>query len=259
MYEKQIEKGRLAFYRSSADKAYWDSLWTAHSMKENYFEPYKEGQLDFIEPFITKYIDKGSKVLEAGCGTGKYVVALRQRGYDCVGIDYAERTVEKIKTLLPNVPITKGNVKNMDFQEEHFDSVISLGVVEHEYDGPGDYLLEMHRVLKQGGILLVAVPHFNVLRRAKAKLGMYGGVSGQSEFYQWAFTPGEFRQTLGSFGFSIVDEHDYDYQKNLRDEISTIAQLPYVVRGLIYRIMRYVPGVSKNAGHMRMYIARKAR
>lgn len=60
--------------------------------------------------------------------------------------------------------IHKGNSNNMaQFEDESFDLVLCNAVLEHD---PHFYksLMEMKRVLKKGGYLVIGVPGFNVLR-----------------------------------------------------------------------------------------------
>lgn len=72
-------------------------------------------------------IDLGWRVLEAGCGYGRTVDALRDRGIDAIGIDINAWMMAR----LGNPYCTVGDVRGMRFETDSFDLVISIGVLEH--------------------------------------------------------------------------------------------------------------------------------
>ncbi len=44
--------------------------------------------------YILKYLKKG-KILEAGCGPGKYVFNLADKGYNIAGIDFNKKVIQE--------------------------------------------------------------------------------------------------------------------------------------------------------------------
>jgi len=107
----------------------------------------------------------GGRTLEAGCGQGRWVIYLNERGYRTVGLEIYEEALKPAKRRDPKTPLTVGNVLQLPYQGDRFDLVISLGVVEHFDRGPEGALQEMHRVLKPEGILFLTVPFESFLRR----------------------------------------------------------------------------------------------
>jgi len=95
-----------------------------------------------------KYIDYLSNMLErptldAGCGLGRFPADAR--------IDLEPKTKGVLKMNLN---------KRLSFEDNKFGSIICHHVLEH-LDNPSASLKEFHRVLKDGGKILVAVPHKN--------------------------------------------------------------------------------------------------
>jgi SAM-dependent methyltransferase len=252
---KRVERGRLAYYQHQADASYWDDLW-ARQLTPAYFAPFAKGWLDLLEEPFTRWLPREGPILEAGCGTGQFVLGLRARGYDCIGIDYAERTVERVRAAVPDLPIFQGDVTRMQYEDGVFAGVISLGVVEHRYEGPEPFLSEMVRVLRPGGRLLVSVPDFNALRRRRHARGGYPAQC-EGEFYQWAFPAEEFRTILRDHGLTVVAEHGYGHRKSMRSELPWLTRLPSLLSRAVMRIADNVPGLPDRWGHMRMYIAEK--
>jgi SAM-dependent methyltransferase len=95
----------LAEYRESGDDPeFWARRWRATDLPA-YFAPYRAGRLQPFTGLFERRLPKGRPVLEAGCGRGQYVVALRARGYDAYGIEYAEETVDAVRAVEPRLQI----------------------------------------------------------------------------------------------------------------------------------------------------------
>src|SRR5262249_47015842 len=90
----------------------------------------------------------GAKLLEAGCGTGKYCLALSRLGYDMTGIDFARAGLEVLRRMAPMLTTVLGAVDDMPFPDASFDGALSLGVVEHFEEGPEKPIAELARVIR---------------------------------------------------------------------------------------------------------------
>lgn len=117
----------------------------------------------------------GSKLLEAGCGTGRILIPLTRRGYDCYGIDPSEQmlAVLKVKQLLQPDRILLGDIEDIPFQAESFDGVYTTNVLQWLPDGYEKSFREMSRVVKRGGRIVMDFPNENSLwRRVKRLIGI---------------------------------------------------------------------------------------
>ncbi len=100
------------------------------------FENYKKGVLKDLK-YYEKYIPKGSKILDVGCGLGCEAIPLSSLGYKVIGVDNDKRVVEAAnqnsKNFGGDVQIIEGDIFNLDelFDKDSFDACISGGVLEH--------------------------------------------------------------------------------------------------------------------------------
>jgi ubiquinone/menaquinone biosynthesis C-methylase UbiE len=97
------------------------------------------------------------KALDAGCGGGRYTVALKEIGFnDVVGVDFSEKNIvtanHRIRTRqISGIEFKEGNVLDLPFPEESFDFVFSNGVIHHT-ESVEKGISEINRVLKRGGL-----------------------------------------------------------------------------------------------------------
>jgi ubiquinone/menaquinone biosynthesis C-methylase UbiE len=111
------------------------------------------------------YLPIKGKILEAGCGLGRWVIFLKQHGYDITGIDNSELAITKLKDFDNSLQVESGEVLDIHYPDNYFDALISLDVIEHFEDGPTSALKEAHRILKSNGLIFVSVPTVNMIRK----------------------------------------------------------------------------------------------
>lgn len=218
----------LAFYQQKANAEFWDGLWESKKI-ENIIRGTKDDGL-YI-PLVKKYLPKGSAVLEGGCGMGQLVYALQSHGYQIIGVDYATQTVQKINEIIPELDVRIGDVFNLEFADNAFDGYISVGVIEHFWEGYQPILQEMKRVLRSHGYLFISFPHLSFLRRLKIWLNIYP-IKTKAEmdkqidvFYQFALSSPRFIADLEAMGFRYVESIPYAGFKGFKDEIEILRPI----------------------------------
>ena len=99
------------------------------------------------------------RVLDAGCGTGGLLAALRMRSLCRVGVEASEfgaaRTREKSGAL-----VVCGSVNALPFAPGSFDAAVATDVLCHADVDPVAALAELRRVLRPGGMLVVNMPAY---------------------------------------------------------------------------------------------------
>jgi len=125
---------------------------------------------DDATPHILRHMPRDRKVVEVGCGLGRYVKYLHDRGYDVDGLEYNAETVRWVNEIAPELRVLQGDALHMAYPDGSVGGVISLGMIEHFFDGCEGPLREMHRVLAPGARAVITVPTLNLLRRLKRAL-----------------------------------------------------------------------------------------
>jgi ubiquinone/menaquinone biosynthesis C-methylase UbiE len=106
--------------------------------------------LQFIES-----LESNTKMLEVGCGNGKNM--LYRNNIDSYGIDISEEQVEICRAK--GLRVEKANMTLLPYGSNEFDNIICIATYHH-LDNANDRrnaLLEMYRVLKSNGKLLLTV------------------------------------------------------------------------------------------------------
>ncbi|MFV3131452.1 class I SAM-dependent methyltransferase [Niveispirillum sp. KHB5.9] len=119
-------------------------------------------ETDELMPFVRSLVPAAGSILEAGAGSGRWVRALTSLGYAATGIELSAADVERFRAAWPDIPYDHGNVEAMPYADGAFDALLSLGVIEHLFQGPEKAIAEMRRVLKPDGVMFLTVPHGNL-------------------------------------------------------------------------------------------------
>lgn len=102
------------------------------------------------------------RLLDAGCGGGKYTLPLSMRGFDVVAVDVSPGALEMAKERSTgrklDIAFLAANIYQMPFQDASFDVIWCYGVLQHlllkERKSAVD---EFRRLLRKGGALFIEV------------------------------------------------------------------------------------------------------
>jgi 2-polyprenyl-3-methyl-5-hydroxy-6-metoxy-1,4-benzoquinol methylase len=199
---RDLGRHELAFTAAmSAGEDYHEALWEA--LPEG-LEP-----ADFARrrDFLLGHIDAGERVLDVGCGEGRFAAELARAGAEVVGVDVAAEPLRRARERHPELVdlrrLPAGGA--WPLEDASFDVVWAGEVIEHVADTAA-WLSELRRVLRSGGLLLLSTPDHGRLRMLGWALvprtfaAHFDPRSDHLRFY----TPGSLRELLEDFGFRDV-------------------------------------------------------
>lgn len=118
-----------------------------------------------LAAYFKKWLPEHQPILEAGCGSGRWVAWFVKNGWSAVGLDWSEKLCERARSAIPGSHFEVGDMRGMPFVDGEFGAIISLGAIEHTAEGPVRSLNEYYRVLRPGGIAIITVPYLGPVRK----------------------------------------------------------------------------------------------
>lgn len=200
-------------------KEAWERNWRDVSV-ERALEIFSYERVKKQMAIFTRVLPKGERILEGGCGLSPYLIRLRQLGYDVEGIDYNEEPVRKALAYDPSLPVRVGDVTRIDAPDASYGGYLSLGVIEHFTEGPRQALREAARVLKPGGVFVVAVPRCHLFMRfqapahyLKSRPWLRRLFQKPEEHHYWEqyFKKEDLARMLEEEGFEVREVHPLDH------------------------------------------------
>ncbi|HQL90889.1 MAG TPA: class I SAM-dependent methyltransferase [Syntrophales bacterium] len=108
-------------------------------------------ELDRIEAFARR-----GRILDIGCAWGFFLDRCKRRGWDVQGVELSSVEARYARQRF-GIEVFEGPLADAGFPDRHFDAVTLWHVFEHISD-PLATLVEIRRILKPGGVAVIAVP-----------------------------------------------------------------------------------------------------
>ncbi len=200
-YAKDVVKD-VAEFRLAA-KGFGTTSWVARA-DEHIFKPGDGSSHAFMLEMLEGR--PAGRVIDLGCGAGRFAEYLRAAGHTVTGVDDVER---------PGVRDRVDRFVHADFSRgipaeagSGYDLAIAGDVLEHVAN-PLQTLRELASVLRPGGQLMISVPNFaHWYPRTRVMFGLFGydrrGILDQSHLR--FFTRATLRRLVVRAGYDILDE-----------------------------------------------------
>ena len=129
----------------------------------------KHGKVELIvtTKYIENYLRTGDRILEVGCGTGRYALHYAHMGYSVDAVELVQVNLDVLRqNTLPtdNIRAIRGNALDLSYYSGGtFDITLVLGPMYHLFtiEDKLRCLCEALRVTKKGGIIFVAYTQFD--------------------------------------------------------------------------------------------------
>jgi 2-polyprenyl-3-methyl-5-hydroxy-6-metoxy-1,4-benzoquinol methylase len=131
-----------------------------------YHEGLWQGVPEGLEPsdfavrrrFLLEHVNAGDRVLDVGCGEGRFTAELARAGTHAIGIDVAEEPLRRARARHPELDVRLvADDGSWELADAGFDVVWAGETIEHVRDTAA-WLSEIRRVLRSGGSLLASTP-----------------------------------------------------------------------------------------------------
>jgi ubiquinone/menaquinone biosynthesis C-methylase UbiE len=157
----------------------------------------------------------GSRVLEVGCGTGNYLVAIQEHtGCACWGIDPSERMLAEARGRSAAITWQTGKAESLGVPADEFDFVFSVDVIHH-VDERQRYFREAWRVLRPGGRVCTVTDSEWIIRH-RVPLAAYFPETVACDLSRYP-QAGELRAVMGQVGFAGITEEMVEFSYPLSD------------------------------------------
>ncbi len=125
-----------------------------NSTAKKYDKRYQNIQEQKYRP-ILKELKNTEKILDIGCGTGMLLEKTIDKIDLAVGVDFSQKMLEKAKARLPeDCSLVLGDADNLPFQDNTFDSIVSITLLQNMPD-PEKTISEIARVVSSNGKLIL--------------------------------------------------------------------------------------------------------
>lgn len=120
--------------------------------------------LDLLADFVGRGrrpstdVAPAKQLLEIGCGAGNFLVRAADRGFEVTGLEYSPYAAERArKNLGGRGRVLVGEVSSLADQHDVYDVCVLCDVIEHVRH-PDEFVRDILRLLRPGGVLLVVTP-----------------------------------------------------------------------------------------------------
>ena len=157
---------------------------------------------------ISALVNPGDRVLDLGCGDGKFLAHLKEtRNAQVLGIEIDQESV--IRCIANGIPVIQGDMDDsLDFAEEDSFDLVVLNHTLQEIRRPDILLSKIVKAGKRAAVSVINFGHWN----CRLQLCCKGRMPRNSQIpYQWYDTPNihfstlaDFEELCGKLNISII-------------------------------------------------------
>ncbi|MBK8515217.1 MAG: class I SAM-dependent methyltransferase [Saprospiraceae bacterium] len=199
-------------------------------------------------------LSKKHKILDIGCGRGDNAKILNQYGHIIDGITLSEEEAIEAQKYMRNVLI-----HNLEYGlpqailSREYDIIICSHVLEH-ICYPTKVLLDIHRVLKKEGNIIVALPN---LMHYKSRIQLLFGNFNYKDTGVWDYT--HFRWYTFKTGRNLLEKSGFKVENaEVSGDIPLLTILNFIPSNVRQKIFSLLTFFSKGLfGGQLLYVATK--
>ncbi|KAH9215572.1 S-adenosyl-L-methionine-dependent methyltransferase [Leptodontidium sp. 2 PMI_412] len=204
-------------------------------------------------------LEKGSKVLDAGCGVGHVAIHLAKNGYYVRAIDFVDHHVVKARRNIKafgvegKVTASKGDYHHLEnFTDDSFDGAYTMETFVHATE-PEKAAAEFFRVIRPGGSLaMYEYDHVDFSTRPEAFGNSWTSINKYSAMPAYdRFKQGVLEGILEKAGFQdVIVEDISDNVLPMMRMFYLLAFIPYMIISFLGLKHRFVNTVAGYEGYV---------
>jgi 2-polyprenyl-3-methyl-5-hydroxy-6-metoxy-1,4-benzoquinol methylase len=227
-----------AFYKNYYDKGNFGNL----QYKQKTISQFENIQKATIQELLqldrnVKYYTGEGNYLDVGFGLGFHLYIAQKLGYQVYGTELDKDCIDFVQPYILAAQLYNGDLLSAKYENNQFDIINICHVIEHLID-PNSYLLELNRIVKNEGLIIVSTPNIGALAYQLFRIVNFLGfkipliVDGLE--HTVIFNQKNLRTVIANHGFVIVDQ----YTESVNDSFSNIWKSNLSLRKKVVRYLQ---------------------
>lgn len=215
-------------------------------MKQNFYNKKYFRDRDYLDIRMAETVkmlmtkNHLKKVLDVGCGTGRFVEFLNKNGFEAFGVDKSSDAINWSRKITKK-RVFKASAVNLPFKNNSFDFVLSISLIEHLTKHEVDlFLEETSRILRKDGYIFLVTPNFmSPFRFIQGK--KWFGYSDPTHINY--YSPFKLSNTLKKYSFKKI-ELNFKTKYNIPfdwDLPNTLRAMPKLFQALLIYLLFSTP------------------
>lgn len=194
---------------------------------------------------VSKYLKTGAKVLDVGCGNGRFLKYLLNYGsFELYGTEM-EGNSAKRASRIKEINLKTGTLNPDDFKDDFFDAISLFHVFEHLAE-PKETLETISKIVKSGGVAVFSFPNIASFQ-AKYFKGKWLHLDPPRHLF--FFDPKDFIRIMNTYGFSVISKHNVSFEQNPFGMSQSLLNLTTKKREVLFESLKgnknYIKEYSK--------------
>ncbi len=150
---------------------------------------------------VERYAARG-RILDVGCGDGKFLWALPPDRYERAGIERSSETVNLVRRRIQDLDLIAGDIHSRSLEPRRYDVITFWHVFEHLQE-PALVLRRVGELLRPGGWLFISLPCIDSVQARLFRRFWYGFDDVPRHLHH--FSEASLNLLLAKAGFRVVE------------------------------------------------------
>lgn len=218
------------------EMAYDSSYYGSNEKKFSF--PVIEQVLDYFRSGrarnVAKYLKENDKVLDIGCGNGRFLMYLNKIGnFNLYGTELSGGSAERTSQI-KEINLKIGMLEKSDFEPHTFSAITLFHVFEHLTE-PKEILEIISNIIKPNGVLIMSFPNIDSLQSKWFK-GKWLHLDPPRHLF--FFAPRDFEKLLNSYGFELIGRKFMSFEQNPYGMVQSILNKMLKKREVLFERLK---------------------